>query len=182
MKNFACNILSYSNISYIVAVKSTLEPFGSVLIQWLLALVRFRGRLHCTRQTCISSAAFNRLSQCVVMRGLPMPNSHFRPVAAPHVGQRTLRLISSSWLPWALVPLLCQTMRMADRREFLKIETYVCGIPASAVCRRCEVKFVVARSLAVTPQKAVEQFYAEFDSHKCHPRETEREAIRADAA
>jgi len=77
---------------------------------------------------------------------------------------------------------LCQTMRMADRREFLQIETYVCGIPASAVCRRCEVKFVVARSLAVTPQKAVEQFYAEFDSHKCHPRETEREAIRADAA
>jgi len=43
-------------------------------------------------------------------------------------------------------------------------------------------KVVVAQSLAVTPQKAVEQFYAEFDSHKCRPRETEREAIRADAA
>jgi len=60
---------------------------------------------------------------------------------------------------------------MADRRDFLEIENYVCGIPASAVCRRCKVKFLVDQSHAVTPQKALEQFYAEFDTHKCNPKQ-----------
>jgi hypothetical protein len=66
---------------------------------------------------------------------------------------------------------LWETVSMADPRDLLEIETYVYGIPASAVCRRCKVKFLVDQSPAVTPQKAIERFYAEFDTHKCNPKQ-----------
>lgn len=60
---------------------------------------------------------------------------------------------------------------MADRRDFLEIETYVCSIPASAVCRRCKVKFLVDQSLVITPRKAMEQFCSDFDAHGCNPKQ-----------
>jgi hypothetical protein len=46
-----------------------------------------------TGQLCgvAQSAAVNRRSRCGSVRGLPVPSSHFRPGAAPQVGQRTCR-------------------------------------------------------------------------------------------
>ena len=46
-----------------------------------------------TGQLCgvAQSAAVNRRSRCGSVRSLPVPSSHFRPGAAPQVGQRTCR-------------------------------------------------------------------------------------------
>ncbi len=58
---------------------------------------------------------------------------------------------------------------MEDRRN-LTIKSYIHGIPESGICKRCQAHFRVEQSLVATPQKAIEKFYADFDTHKCKPK------------